>query len=118
MDVRVTKDAIGAELIDPKETKGRLSCSKIRIQPNKGFKRHIHPSDHLLIILVGSGFLTYWEKGTKFRMDFRSGDIFSVPRELHHAVTAGLSGVTLLAIGTPGTNASRPRKNDICLTNT
>lgn len=110
LDIQITEHAIGGELVDPKEIKGRLSCSKIRLQPNTGFERHIHPSDHLLIILDGDGFLTYWEKGKEFRSDFRTGDVFPVPQKLHHAVTAGSSGATLLAIGSPARTLHDPER--------
>jgi quercetin dioxygenase-like cupin family protein len=110
MDIQVTEYAIGGELIDPKETKGRLSCAKIHLPANRGFERHIHPSDHLLIILEGDGFLTYWEEGAELRMDFKTGDVVPMPMELHHAVTAGSNGTTLLAIGTPARTLHDPER--------
>ncbi len=110
MDVRVAENAVGGELIDPAEVNGRLSCSKIHLSANADFDRHIHSSDHLLIILEGDGFLSYYKKGGEIRMIFKAGDVFPVPRNLLHAVTAGPNGTTFLAIGTPARTLRDPKR--------
>ena len=109
-DIVITDFAKGGELIDPKDVGGRVSCSKIHVPPHKGFARHIHPSDHILIILDGSGWMTYSEKGKSLRLNFQKGDVFPVPSNLEHAVTAGKNGVTLLAIGSPARLLNDPER--------
>lgn len=100
MDIQITEDAVGCDLIDPVEM--GLSCAKIRLSAGRAFPPHIHPSDHLLIILEGDGFLSWWgEDGEKFNLSFRFGDIVPVRRDLHHSVIAR-NDLVFLAIGNPG----------------
>src|SRR5262249_26099388 len=80
----------------------RISVSRITMDPNTGFERHVHPHNHVLIIIQGGGLLVYDRgDGIEERLDFREGDVFNVPGMWPHAVTAGPVGITMFSIGSP-----------------
>jgi mannose-6-phosphate isomerase-like protein (cupin superfamily) len=106
----VTAEILGCELLDPAVVDQRFSCAKLCLPPRTGFDMHIHPSDHLLYIIEGSGHVTYVDGAASRDLHFEKGDVFPVPMGLHHAVWAGADGVVILAFGTPATLLKDPRR--------
>lgn len=104
-DVQVTPSVVGVELNHPEEfdeDTNPISVSRLTMDPNAGFERHVHPHNHLLIILEGSGFLTYDRgDGEDTRLEFGQGSVFDVPGTREHAVSAGEEGITMLSIASP-----------------
>lgn len=104
-NVQVTPDVTGVELNDPAEfapDTNRISIARLAMKPNAGFERHVHPHNHVLAIIRGSGFLVYDRgDGVDATLEFSSGDVFNVPGTSEHAVTAGEDGIEMLSIGSP-----------------
>lgn len=104
-NVQVTPNVVGVELNRPEEFAdgtNPISASRLRMDPNTGFERHVHPHNHLLLILEGSGFLVYDRgDGKDERLEFGAGDVFNVPGTNEHAVSAGDEGITMLSIASP-----------------
>lgn len=104
-NVQVTPNVVGVELNNPEEFMAGtnpISISRLTMEPNSGFERHVHPHNHVLAILEGSGFLVYDRgDGVDERLEFEEGDVFNVPGTNEHAVSAGPDGITMLSIGSP-----------------
>lgn len=104
-NVQVTPNVEGVELNHPEEFAdgtNPISISRLSMNPNTGFERHVHPHNHLLIILEGSGFLTYDRgDGEDARLEFGAGDVFNVPGTNEHAVSASEEGIKMLSIASP-----------------
>ena len=113
-NVQVTPNVAGVELNNPDEfTEGTnpISISRLTMDPNSGFERHVHPHNHVLAILEGSGFLVYDRgDGVDERLEFEEGDVFNVPGTNEHAVTAGPDGITMLSIGSPSMRLIDPER--------
>lgn len=61
-EVLVTPDVTGIELNDPSEFAegtNHISIARLSMDPDAGFERHVHPHNHVLTILEGSGYLIY-----------------------------------------------------------
>jgi len=113
-NVQVTPNVVGVELNNPTEfTDGTnpISISRLTMDPNSGFERHVHPHNHVLVILEGSGFLVYDRgDGVDERLEFMKGDTFNVPGTNEHAVSAGPDGITMLSIGSPSMHLIDPTR--------
>jgi len=113
-NVLVTPNVVGVELNDPDQfTDGTnpISISRLTMDPNSGFERHVHPHNHVLAILEGSGFLVYDRgDGVDERLEFEAGDVFNVPGTNEHAVSAGADGITMLSIGSPAMRLIDPER--------
>ncbi len=104
----------GVELNNPDDfTEGTnpISISRLTMDPHSGFERHVHPHNHVLTILEGSGFLVYDRgDGKDERLEFEKGDVFNVPGANEHAVSAGPGGITMLSIGSPSMRLIDPER--------
>lgn len=113
-NVQVTPDVVGVELNNPDafaEGTNPISIARLTMQPNSGFERHVHPHNHVLTILEGSGFVVYDRgDGVDERLDFAEGDVFNVPGTSEHAVSAGPDGITMLSIGSPAMRLIDPER--------
>lgn len=113
-NVQVTPNVTGVELNDPEQFADEtnpISISRLTMDPNTGFERHIHPHNHVLAILEGGGFLTYDRgDGVDVRLDFTKGDVFNVPGTNEHAVSAGSEGITMLSIASPAMRLIDPSR--------
>lgn len=113
-NVQVTPEVTGVELNNPNEfTDGTnpISIARLTMGPNSGFERHVHPFNHVLTILEGSGFVVYDRgDGVDERLDFEAGDVFNVPGTNEHAVSAGPDGITMLSIGSPAMHLIDPTR--------
>lgn len=113
-NVQVTPNVVGVELNDPSvftDGTNPISISRLTMDPNSGFERHVHPHNHVLAILEGSGFLVYDRgDGEDERLEFQAGDIFNVPGTKEHAVSAGPEGITMLSIGSPSMRLIDPSR--------
>lgn len=113
-NVRVTPNVLGVELNVPEEFAdgtNKISISRLTMDPNSGFERHVHPFNHVLTILEGSGFLIYDPGDGKDRvLEFGQGDVFNVPGTNEHAVSAGPDGITMLSIGSPSMQLIDPER--------
>lgn len=112
--VKVTPNVVGVELNDPTvfaEFTNHISIARLAIDPNSGFERHIHPHNHVLVILEGTGFVTYDRgDGIDEVLEFGRGDVFNVPGTREHAVSAGVDGLTMLSIGSPPMHLIDPER--------
>jgi mannose-6-phosphate isomerase-like protein (cupin superfamily) len=113
-NIQVTPDVVGAELNNPGEfasDTNEISIARLTMDGNAGFERHVHPHNHVLAILEGSGFLVYDRgDGQDERLEFGAGDVFNVPGTNEHAVTAGPDGITMLSIGSPAMHLADPSR--------
>lgn len=113
-DVQVTPDVTGRELVSPGIIDS-MSISELSMAANKGFEPHIHPYDHLLVMLEGGGLLTYDRdlgngEMEETKLSFKAGDIVPVPGMNRHAVSAGEKGVRMLSIGSPAMHLIDPER--------
>lgn len=104
-NVLVSPGVKGVELNNPTEFESgtnHISIARITLEPNVGFERHVHPFNHVLVILEGAGILVY-DRGdqTDGELEFKAGDVFNVPGTSEHAVSAGDKGVKMFSIGSP-----------------
>lgn len=76
---------------------GHLGVDMLYLPPNGRFPLHTHPGDHLLLILEGTGTVTYG--GVVYPT--QPGDLYMVPGAVEHAVGAGPDGHKILAFGAP-----------------
>lgn len=77
-------------------TNGLLGADIIRLEAGTGFVPHVHPGDHLLIVLAGEGTITYNGK----IYPTWAGTIYMVEGSIPHAVGAVTDHV-IMAIGSP-----------------
>jgi quercetin dioxygenase-like cupin family protein len=75
---------------------GVLGGDIIRLAAGEGFVPHTHPGDHLLIVIGGSGTITYG--GTIYPT--RAGEVYMIEGGIPHAVGA-ITDHVILAIGSP-----------------
>lgn len=108
--VRFGDVGIGAEALIPSELGGRMSASVIELAPNEEFEPHKHSSDHVLMILEGSGRLDCWEGEEKSSYEVSKGDIVPVPSEFTHAFGAGREGCIFLSFATPARVLTDPER--------
>lgn len=101
LDIVVAGFAKGTEMIAPACIQGSMSCSVIELSPSTGFEKHTHPSDHVLVILSGGGVFNYSDEGEECQLIFEAGDVFPVPGQFPHAVSAGNDGLRFLSIANP-----------------
>lgn len=85
-------EATGEALI----SNGNLGADIIRLAAGEAFAPHVHPGDHLLIVIGGDGTVTY---GGKI-YPTRAGQIYMVEGEIPHAVGA-ITDHVILAVGCP-----------------
>ena len=75
---------------------GLLGADLIRLRGGTGFKPHVHPGDHLLIVVSGTGTITY--DGHIY--ETKIGEIYLVEGSIAHAVGA-ITDHVILAVGAP-----------------
>ena len=81
-------------LVGGKDTDGALSCHMVRIDPGATLEEHVHEGQwELHEVLEGEG---------EFRLDagktpYSPGCMSVIPKGMKHRVTAGSSGLVLLA---------------------
>lgn len=113
-NVQVTPNVAGVELNDPSifaDGTNPISIARLTMDPNSGFERHVHPFNHVLAILEGSGYVVYDRgDGHDERLEFHAGDVFNVPGTSEHAVSAGPDGITMLSIGSPAMRLIDPTR--------
>jgi quercetin dioxygenase-like cupin family protein len=81
---------------EPLVSNGHLGADLIRLAAGEGFAPHTHPGDHLLIVIGGSGTITY--DGCIYPTS--AGEIYMIAGSVPHAVGAVTDHV-LLAVGAP-----------------
>lgn len=113
-NVQVTPNVTGTELNNPEQftrDSNEISISRLTMDPNTGFERHVHPHNHVLVILEGGGHLVYDRgDGVDDGLDFSKGDVFNVPGTNEHAVSAGPEGIVMLSIGSPAMRLIDPER--------
>jgi quercetin dioxygenase-like cupin family protein len=78
---------------------GAFRCQIIELPAGKSFDPHVHVSVHIIYVVEGSGRLDTWSfeaDGHEIRIDRQSkkcypvskGDLFVIPREMVHAMSA------------------------------
>jgi quercetin dioxygenase-like cupin family protein len=75
---------------------GYLGADVIHLRAGEGFVPHTHPGDHLLIVIGGSGTITY---GGKI-YPTGAGQIYLIDGNVPHAVGA-ITDHVILAVGSP-----------------
>jgi quercetin dioxygenase-like cupin family protein len=81
----------------PLHTNGHLGADLLHVKAGDRFPVHVHPGDHLLLCLQGTGTITIGEVTYKVR----PGDLYMVDGQVPHAVGAGEEDHVLVAIGAP-----------------
>jgi mannose-6-phosphate isomerase-like protein (cupin superfamily) len=75
---------------------GLLGADIIRLSAGDGFVPHVHPGDHLLIVIGGQGTVSY---GGKI-YPTQAGEIYMIDGNVPHAVGA-ITDHVILAVGSP-----------------
>ena len=75
---------------------GLLGADIIRLSAGDGFVPHVHPGDHLLIVVGGQGTVSY---GGKI-YPTQAGEIYMIDGNVPHAVGA-ITDHVILAVGSP-----------------
>ena len=96
-NIPLTGTITAAEVIPRKGAGNRLSCHKINIPPHEAYPVHEHPSEHIILVLEGRGWMKCWESGREEAFDVETGDVFFVPAHVPHQVGAYASGATMIA---------------------
>ncbi|HLC79607.1 MAG TPA: cupin domain-containing protein [archaeon] len=110
LDVHLTDKILAKELISRSEFASRLSCHKIYIPPNEKYPVHEHPSEHIILILDGGGWMKYWDNKKEHSFDLRNGDVFFVPANVPHQVGAYELGANMLAISSDSKPLTDPQR--------
>lgn len=74
--------------------RGPFGADLIRFAPGQGVATHTHPGDHVLVVVSGSGWLTYNGQ----RVEISEGTVYLVPGSVPHAIDAGESELTLISV--------------------
>jgi quercetin dioxygenase-like cupin family protein len=77
-------------------TNGHIGVDLIRLEAGDGFVPHTHPGDHLLIVVGGSGTITF---GGRI-YPTSAGEVYLIAGLVPHAVGA-ITEHVLLAVGAP-----------------
>lgn len=85
-------NATGESLV----SNGHLGVDIIRLSAGDGFVPHIHPGDHLLIVVGGQGTITYDGK----IYPTKAGQVYMIEGKVPHAVGA-ITDHVILAVGSP-----------------
>lgn len=85
---------------------GHLGADILHVPAGKQFPVHTHPGDHLLLCLVGEGTISVGEE----TFNVRPGDFYMVDGMVPHAVGAGGTDHTLVAIGSPHKPVDSPER--------
>lgn len=112
LDVHLTEKIVAKEIISREEFESRLSCHKIHIPGNAEYPIHEHPSEHIILLLSGAGWMKLWKNNIQYSFDLRQGDVFFVPANVPHQVGAYTDGADMLAVSCdslPLTNPERLR---------
>lgn len=80
----------------PLVSNGFLGADMIRVPAGEGFAPHVHPGDHLLIVVSGESTVTY--DGRIYRAS--AGEVYMVEGAVPHAVGA-ITDCAILAVGAP-----------------
>ncbi len=75
---------------------GQLGVDRIQLEAGDGFAPHVHPGDHILIVVGGQGTITF--DGRVYPTE--AGEVYMVDGEIPHAVGA-ITRHTILAVGAP-----------------
>ncbi|HZX19965.1 MAG TPA: cupin domain-containing protein [archaeon] len=110
LDVNLTEKIMAKEIISREENDSRLSCHKIRIPPKEEYPIHEHPSEHIILLLNGTGWMKLWKNNKQHSCDLRSGDVFFVPANVPHQVGAYSSGADMLAISCDSKSLTDPER--------
>lgn len=86
-------------------TNGHLGVDTIRVARGSGLRPHTHPGDHLLIVVGGSGTVTY--DGVVYPTE--AGELYMIEGGVPHAVGARTDHV-ILAVGSPHALIDDPRR--------
>jgi quercetin dioxygenase-like cupin family protein len=101
---------IGGEILIPAQLNNQVSLSLIKLGADEAFAPHFHPSDHILVIMEGSGQLDCSEGDSRTVYELREGDVVPVPSQLVHAFAATAEGCTFLAFAVPARPLKHPER--------
>jgi quercetin dioxygenase-like cupin family protein len=90
----------------PLHTNGHLGADLLHVKAGDRFPVHVHPGDHLLLCLQGTGTITIGE----VTYHVRPGDLYMVDGLVPHAVGAGKEDHVLVAIGAPHKPVTSPER--------
>jgi quercetin dioxygenase-like cupin family protein len=90
----------------PLHTNGHLGADLLHVKAGDRFPVHVHPGDHLLLCLQGTGTITIGE----VTYHVRPGDLYMVDGQVPHAVGAGEEDHVLMAIGAPHKPVTSPER--------
>ena len=75
---------------------GSLGVDRIQLEAGDAFAPHVHPGDHILIVVGGRGTITF--DGRIYPTE--AGEVYMIDGEIPHAVGA-ITRHTILAVGAP-----------------
>lgn len=108
--VHLTDEITAVEMVSPGEFGGRLSCHKIDIPANAEYPVHDHPSEHIILVLEGTGWMKYWKNKREHGFDLKAGDVFFVPANAPHQVGAYDNGAIMLAMSSDSKPLTDPNR--------
>ena len=113
LDVHLTDKIMAKELISRDEFGSKLSCHKIYIPPKEEYPVHLHPHEHIILLIDGSGWMKYWENEQEHSFNLHKGDVFFVPANIPHQVGAYEDGANMLAISSDSMPLTDPKRLQI-----
>ena len=113
-DVNLTESITAKELVGA-GLEGRLSSHKIWIPPNAEYPVHEHPSEHIIVMLEGGGYMRYWQNSSEVHHLVSTGDVFHIPKDIPHQVGADSRGATMLAFSVDSKPLDDPDRMRIIL---
>lgn len=111
-EVNLTDEIKATELIQP-GVEGRLSAHKIWVPPNTEYPPHQHPSPHIILLLEGGGWMKYGEGKEEIHSLINAGDVFHVPENMPHQVSADSRGIVMIAVSVDSKPLTDPKRMEV-----
>ena len=108
--IPLTEKIMAADLINRQDNGSRLSCHKISIPANEAYPIHEHPSEHIIYVVEGDGWMKLWKGRKEQSYELTSGDVFFVPADLPHQVGANSKGAVMIAVSVDSLPLTDPRR--------
>ena len=112
-NVSLTDKISAGVLVDRDELGGRLSSHIIDIPPNAEYPPHEHPSEHVILLLEGDGYMRYWHRDKEHFSKLTAGDVFYVPQNVPHQVGAYSKGAVMIATSVDSKPLTDPERMKI-----
>lgn len=110
------------DVVDPKQITGDFRIQLIHLPAGQSFEPHLHVSEHIIIVLEGTGTVAAWDSvdrggsvevltATKRVRIVSRGDMVFIPKDLVHQFAASVDeGLKEVIINVPGIDLHDERR--------